>query len=154
MVESLEKTIDVSRIIITKLTANADSERLKIQQELQTGSRITSRCTKTVTWFRSSIQSLNTNFGPLFSKVELLTKGQNIAEFMHVGSNTQEALLEASNNRFAQQFSDVQNLVFNIRRLLPEYRSKFSCDIMSGFETFFPPFRIHSAECTILSTRK
>lgn len=91
---------------------------------------------KCVARLRGTVQSLIANIVSLSSEKEILQKNQNDVDFMSDGAKAQEKLLAARNSKLAQQWDDVQRHLATIRRSMPEYRSKWSADIESGFKEF------------------
>lgn len=91
-IETLEITNPVFRTDFAKLSANAGSERLKLQKNPEEKEN-TSFQTKTVAQRRDTIQSLDTNVDSLSSEVGILQKSQNDVNLLRVGAKVRKALL-------------------------------------------------------------
>lgn len=107
-VENLKKSNAFLRSKIAKLTATADSEGLKVRQKLQKKKENTTLQTRTIVRFRSTIQSLSTNFESFSSEVTILWKIRIDVEFMRDGHKTQKSLSAVQYSTLVQQLDDVQ----------------------------------------------
>lgn len=132
-IEALENAHEILRTYTTKLTATADSEHLRLEKELQKEKVNIALQKKAAGWLWGTIQSFNSFVESLFSKIEVLRKDLNDAEFMRDEAKEQEALLATENSTLAQPLADIKKNAPVIWKLLPEYRSKFSSDIELGF---------------------
>lgn len=86
------------RIEIVELTTEAESERVRLRQELKKLKVSAVLQKKTVTRLRSTVQSPKIYIESISSEKEILQKGRNDTEFKHDGAKAWEALLAARNS--------------------------------------------------------